>query len=104
MSAFGLVWRSLVVGLVYMILFMVTSSIRVAVGALAIPTTLIDPSIILLSLFIGGILTTIVVGAVSVRLTLQSGQRIGVLFLTVYMFFVIADVVDHKEMGCLWKS
>lgn len=69
-----------------MILFMVTSSIGVAIGALAVPTTFIDPSIVMLSLFIGGILTTIVVGAVSGRLTLPSGQRIGVLFLTVYMF------------------
>jgi len=69
-----------------MILFMVTSSIGVAVGALTVPTTFIDPSIVMLSLFIGGILTTIVVGAVSLRLTLPRGQRTGVLFLTVYMF------------------
>jgi len=69
-----------------MILFMGTSSFGVAVGALEVPTTFIDPSIVLLSLFIGGILIAMVVGAVSVRLTLPIGPRIGVLFLTVYMF------------------
>ena len=82
----GLVWRGLVIGLVYMILFMGTSSFGVAVGALEVPTTFIDPSIVLISLFVGGILTAIVVGAVSARLTLPIGPRIGVLFLTVYMF------------------
>ncbi len=94
LSAIGLVWRSLFVGLVYLILFMVTSSIGVTVGALAVPTTFIDPSIVMLSLFIGGILTTIVVGAVSVRLTLPSGQRIGVLFLMVYMFFYLIEAPE----------
>ena len=74
------------IGLVYVILFMVTASIGVAFGALEISTTFVDPSIVMFSLLIGGILSAIVVGAVSVKLPLPRDQRIGVLFLTVYMF------------------
>jgi hypothetical protein len=65
---------------------MVTASIGVAFGALEISTTFVDPSIVMFSLLIGGILSAIVLGAVSVRLPLPRGERIGVLFLTVYMF------------------
>lgn len=86
LSTIGLIWRSFVVGLVYVVLFLVTSSFGVVLGALEVPTTFVDPSIVMLSLFVGGVLTAIVVGAVSVRLALPRGQRICVLFLTVYMF------------------
>jgi hypothetical protein len=69
-----------------MILFMVIASIGGSIGVLVVPTTYVDPSIVLLSMFIGGILTTVVAGAVSLKLTLPIGQRIGVLFLIFYMF------------------
>lgn len=94
MSYVGLIWRSLVVGLVYMTLFMGTSSIGVAVGALTVPTTGVDPLIIMLSLLTGGILTTVVVGTVSLKLTLPSGQRITALFLTVYMFSYLINAPE----------
>lgn len=69
-----------------MIFFMVIASIGEAVGVLVVPTVFVDTSIVLLSVFLGGILTTLVLGVVSLKLTLPIGQRIGVLFLTVYMF------------------
>ncbi len=81
----GIIWRSLVVGLIYVLVSMVTSS----VGALMVEIPIVvdvDPAIALSSMFIGGLLLVPVMGPISTKLDLPRAQRIGVLFLTLYTF------------------
>lgn len=80
-----MIWRSLVVGLIYVLVSMVTSS----VGALMVEMPIVvdvDPAITMLSMFIGGILLAPVMGPISTKLDLPRAQRIGVLFLILYSF------------------
>ena len=90
----GIIWRSLVVGLIYVLVSMVTSS----VGALMVETPIVvdvDPAIILFSMFIGGLLLAPVMGPISTKLDLPRAQRIGVLFLILYTF---AHLINAPEI------
>jgi len=86
LSPIGLVWRSVVVGLIYVVTSMITASLGSSMGVASDIPTSVDPTIIMLSMFVGGTLTSLVMGPVSTKLTLPRAQRIGVLFLVLYMF------------------
>ncbi|MCW3991964.1 MAG: hypothetical protein NWE79_04600 [Candidatus Bathyarchaeota archaeon] len=94
LSIVGLIWRSLVVGLIYVITFMVTPSLGSLIGvAFDVPTG-VDPTIGLLSMFVGGTLIGLVTGPISTKLTLPRAQRIGVLFLVLFMWAFGINAVD----------
>ena len=79
-------WRSVVVGLIYVAMSMSTASLGSSVGVTSDTPSGVDPTIILLSMFVGGTLIGLVMGPISTKLTLPRAQRIGVLFLVLYMF------------------
>ena len=90
----GIIWRSLVVGVIYVLVSMVTSS----VGALMVEMPIVvevDPAIILFSMFVGGLLLAPVMGLFSTKLDLPRAQRIGVLFLILYTF---AHLINAPEI------
>lgn len=82
----GLVWRTLVVGIVYPLVSMATAVIGVATGALSSASNGGDSANILLLMFVGGVLIALVMEVLSTKLPIPRGQRIGVLFLMLYMF------------------
>lgn len=79
-------WRSVVVGLIYVVASMVAASLGSSMGVASDVPTGVDPAITLLSIFVGGIMIGLVMVPVSTKLTLPHAQRIGVLFLVLYMF------------------
>jgi len=94
LSIVGLIWRGLVVGLIYVVAFTVTPSLAPLMGvALDVPTG-VDPTIVLLSIFVGGTLIGLVTGPISTKLTLPRAQRIGVLFLVLFMWGYGINAVD----------
>ena len=90
----AVVWRCLVVGLVYALVSMVTSSIGVLMVEMPIALD-VDPATVFFSMFIGGILLALVMGLVSTKLDLPRAQRIGVLFLSLYTF---AHLINAPEV------
>ena len=86
LSPIGMMWRSLVVGVTYLLASMVTAT-SVSAFMVEIPGSLeVDPAVTMLSMLIGGILVAPVMGAISTKLDLPRVQRIGVLFLILYSF------------------
>lgn len=81
-----MIWRSLVVGLIYVLVSMVTASVGTLLGVMQTSSASGDPAVIILSMFIGGILLSPVMGPISTKLPLPRSQRIALLFLTLYMF------------------
>ena len=65
---------------------MIIASLGSSMGVASDTPTGVDPTIILLSMFVGGIMISLVMGPISTKLTLSHAQRIGVLFLVLYMF------------------
>jgi hypothetical protein len=65
---------------------MVTASVGALLGVMQTSSASGDPAIIILSMFIGGILLSPVMGPILTKLPLPRPQRIAVLFLTLYMF------------------
>jgi len=86
LSPVRIVWRSLVVGVIYVLVNMVTASVGALAGVMQTSSAGGDPAVIMLSMFIGGILLAPVMGPISTKLTLPRTERIAVLFLTLYMF------------------
>jgi len=86
LSPIELVWRSVVVGLIYVVTSMFTASLGSSLGVVSDTPTGVDPTIILLSMFVSGTLISLVMGPISTKLTLPRAQRVGVLFLVLYMF------------------
>ncbi len=89
----GIIWRSLVVGLIYVLVNMVTSSVGVLMVEMPIVVD-VDPAIVLFSMLIGGILLAPVMGPISTKLDLPRAQRIGVLFLTLYTFAYLINAPE----------
>jgi len=94
LSIVGLIWRSLVVGLMYVVASTVTPSLAPLMGVALDAPTGIDPIIVLLSMFVGGTLIGLVAGPISTKLTLPRAQRIGVLFLVLFMWAYGINAVD----------
>lgn len=81
----GILLRVLLVGFLYLLSTMITSSIGLAMGVLT-ATEGLDAGLLFILLFIGGILIAITAGTLSTMLEVPLAQRIGILFLTLYMF------------------
>ncbi|MEM3807975.1 MAG: hypothetical protein QW413_05225 [Nitrososphaerota archaeon] len=77
--------RVILVGFLYLLSTMITSSIGLAMGVLT-ATEGLDAGLLFTLLFIGGILIAITAGTLSTMLEVPLAQRIGILFLTLYMF------------------
>lgn len=94
LSIVGLTWRSLVVGFMYVVAFTVTPSLAPLMGVALDAPTGVDPIIVLLSMFVVGTLIGLVTGPISSKLTLPRAQRIGVLFLILFMWTYGINAVD----------
>jgi hypothetical protein len=94
LSIVGLTWRSLVVGMMYVVAFTVTAPLAPLMGVASDAPTGVDPIIVLLSMLVGGTLIGLVTGPISSRLTLPRAQRIGVLFLVLFMWTYGINAVD----------
>jgi hypothetical protein len=94
LNILGLTWRSLVVGLIYIVAFTVTPSLAPFMGVAFDAPTGVDPIIVLLSMLVGGTLIGLVTGPISSRLTLPRAQRIGVLSLVLFMWSYGMNAVD----------
>ncbi|MEM2990624.1 MAG: hypothetical protein QXQ02_05510, partial [Halobacteria archaeon] len=81
----GILLRVILVGFLYLLSTMITSSIGLAMGVLT-ATEGLDAGLLFILLFIGGILIAITAGTLSTMLEVPLAQRIGILFLTLYMF------------------
>ncbi len=81
----GILLRVILVGFLYLLSTMITSSIGLAMGVLT-ATEGLDAGLLFTLLFIGGILIAITAGTLSTMLEVPLAQRIGILFLTLYMF------------------
>ena len=94
LTPIGMIWRSLVVGLTYLLVFMVTTSVGVLMVEMPISTAGADPTVTMLLMLIAGILVAPVMGAVSTKLDLPRTQRIGVLFLILYSFAYLINAPE----------
>lgn len=94
LSIVGFIWRSLVVGFIYVVAFTVTPSLAPLMGVAMDAPTGVDPTIVLLSMLVGGTLIGLVTGPISSKLTLPRAQRIGVLFFVLFMWAYGINAVD----------
>jgi hypothetical protein len=93
--ALGLLWRSLVVGLGYTVAIMIGGMITQVLGlpAPSLPAG-VDPTQMLLIMFLSGVLIGLTLGPLAKRLTLPMLQRFGVLFL---LLFVLNNLINTIE-------
>lgn len=92
-NAVALIWRSVVVGLIYVVAYIVTASFGSAIGGISDAPS-VDSTIILLLMFVAGILNSLVMGPISTKLALPRTQRIGILFLLTYMFSSLVNAPE----------
>ncbi|MEM4536150.1 MAG: hypothetical protein QXP92_02795, partial [Nitrososphaerota archaeon] len=80
----GILWRVVLIGFLYFLSTMVTSSFGLAVGLIMTANGGSVETIYIL--LIGGMLIAITAGSLSIMLEIPLAQRIIILFLTLYMF------------------
>ncbi len=84
----GILWRSFITGIGYVLLSMLGNALTQFVG-LSAPIMAgmrgkITPNQILFSLFLSGILIGLIFGPLSLKLPLSYGRRMGILFVIIY--------------------
>ncbi|HEY63473.1 MAG TPA: hypothetical protein G4O02_02775 [Caldilineae bacterium] len=94
-SALGVLWRSLVVGLGFTLATMIGGMVAQAVG-LPLPEMArrMEPTQALATTFLSGVIIGLTLGPLAARLTLPTVQRVGVMFMVLFVLNSLINVIE----------
>ncbi len=94
-GALGVLWRSLVTGLGFTLAIMTGGMAAQALG-LPLPDVAgrVDPTQVLLTTFLAGLVIGLALGPLSARLALPTAQRAGLLFVLIFVLNSVVSVLE----------
>jgi len=94
----GILWRSFIIGIGYVLLVMIGDTLTRLVGLpapiMAGMSGKISPNQMLFNLFLSGVLIGLILGPLSLKLPLSHGRRMGILFYILYGINSVIIIVE----------